>query len=693
MLRIPKIRPVAVSAAYRRSVAVAALITVLIPFLYAFVVMAVAALTVAFAIFGVVLLNGLTIWIYAAVLSGGAVVVFILGRVFFVTHTAPGEFNNIDLTDHPELAGLLRRVCDATGAPMPSVVAVDLQCNASASIERPLLGLFTNRYRLLLGLPLLAIADRQVIAHVIAHEVGHFAQHGAMRVLSLVHWGHAHLSRLVETRDDWDIWVAERAGVSYFGVVMRRTASGGMWLSRRTLALLLQLSRLCTGSMMREMEYHADLYAIRVAGTPVFLRATETLAAGLCAVRTAAYQIDRSALEGIYPDDFPALCARFYDLISADDRKELARQARYTTGTGADSHPDDTDRIYRAEVENESGVLAEVGHGSALLTDFPALCRAVTRKHTGEDRTLTPVDDYFAAAQKKDLDESKRIKFFGLSYEAGAWLRFPRPHDATLDWRELIASAENAQVRSDDLYSEFARTYMQWGQARSIVLGLETDITVDWMAFELEPCDANEARSRMYAKEREHMELRDRFAVEMNSIAQRLLRALDQRGVLEQTEQDRFANAIEGLRALESLDDATTLVASEIGFAEQSLALMGFHLQNPKFNETLNSEYGGMIRNAENLTSLLESNSFQVGGKTLRDFAMPSAFDPQHGIQGFIDTVGGAMRRLRELRLQLMSDAAELALAVEQQSLGAAPRQGDDGPVHLSPGIANQPHE
>ena len=264
MQRIPEIRPVAVSSGYRWSVAVAALITVLIPILYALVVAAVAALTAAFALFGIVLLNGITMWIYFAILCGGAVVVFILGRVFFVTHTSPGAFNNIDLADHPELHGLLRRVCDATGAPMPSAVAVDLQCNASASIERPLLGLFTNRYRLVLGLPLLAIADRQIIAHVIAHEVGHFAQHGAMRVLSLVHWGHAHLSRLVETRDDWDSWVAERTGVSYFGVIMRRTASGGMWLSRRTLALLLQLSRLCTGSMLREMEFHADLYAIQI---------------------------------------------------------------------------------------------------------------------------------------------------------------------------------------------------------------------------------------------------------------------------------------------------------------------------------------------------------------------------------------------------------------------------------------------
>lgn len=69
----------------------------------------------------------------------------------------------------PAFFALLRRVADATGAPMPDVVLVDSRLNASASA----VGL--RRMKVLtIGLPLWAVLAPQERVALLGHELGHF---------------------------------------------------------------------------------------------------------------------------------------------------------------------------------------------------------------------------------------------------------------------------------------------------------------------------------------------------------------------------------------------------------------------------------------------------------------------------------------------------------------------------------------
>ncbi|MBM3786556.1 MAG: hypothetical protein FJW30_19535 [Acidobacteria bacterium] len=674
---IPKIRPVPVTWQYRRSVAIAAVVTVLIPFLYAGLVVALAAAMWMIASSAVEMLSP---WPYLQALAlvcgglgwcGAGLVLFLLARVPFVTRLDSPERSAVDLEANPALRDLIHRVCAAASVRPPSAVAVDLTFNASAGLERPILGLLFNRYRLTLGLPLLAVVDRQVLAHVIAHEVGHFAQPGALRILHSVHWAHAFLDRMVHSRDDWDVWVADRSGASLYGVVVRRIAAGGLWLSRGALRALLRLSQAASGQMSREMEFHADLYAVRVAGTPAFLRATEDMAAGGHATAMAAEVFDHAALIGPVPSDFPALAAAYFSQLDAAARAEILRQTRYTLGVGADSHPDNVDRMYRADIENADGVLAEEGSAASLFGDFGGLCRQETLQILGGGRTLIDTAEFLELKKRRDTADAARVEFFGRVYELGLGVRFPEAPSPEGDWESVIERGKAGVERSNESAVPLGISCGRWFTLRCVVARLDACLEVDWMELGQEPCDLAAARGRMYQAERDLLELRHELGAAMHPIVTRLMFAHERRDVLEPEASERLAWAVEGLRALEALDECTTLIVAEVAVAEHLVGLIGAYLQDPEFLRVLESEYRGMVRSAEEIAALLDETPFSVDGKTLRDYAMPDKFDPGDGMRGFRACVGATLPRLGALRLRLMGEAAQLATQVE--SLAARP--------------------
>ena len=457
------IRPVPVTAAYRASVALAAVVMLLTPLLYIAFVALVAVAVGLWALAGLALTG--TFWLlllHLTVLAAGLTVLFVLCKVFFSRPRMDPGHRAIDLASHPALAALIRRVCEATGAPEPEAVAVDMSLNGSASLIHPLRGLFNNQYRLTLGLPLVAISDQQHMAHVIAHEVGHFSQGGAMRVRQLIHWSEYYLSQLVNGRDRWDVWLASRPdGTTYMVHLFAWIASFGIWVSRRVLRLLLQGTLLANARMSREMEFHADLYAIRVAGSRAFGESVETFAGGKAAMQRGMQMAQRAAADGRYPEDVAALTAVCFARVSAEDRRELARQSRYTIGLGYDSHPDDTDRLARSDQEHDPGVLTEQGAAKDLFTDFEALCREETRRFFGDAaKEFSPALTLLAEDDRRDAQDAGRINFFGAVYDGPVWLRVGVVEPVSdVEWPEAIAAGDKARSATLGSLQEIVSCY------------------------------------------------------------------------------------------------------------------------------------------------------------------------------------------------------------------------------------------
>lgn len=632
------------------------------PLLYAVFVAFVAAGVLLWGFLGLALAGHVMgLMIYLAVLAAGLTVLLFLGKAFFTWPKMEGNYKPIALAAHPGLASLIRRVCQATGAPEPVEVAVDMSLNAAASLIHPIRGLFTNQYRLVLGLPLAAISDQQHMAHLIAHEVGHFSQSGAMRVRQLIHWGQYYLSQLVDGRDKWDVWLASQTdGTAYVIRIFAWAAAWGIWLSRRMLGLLLRGTLLVNARMSREMEFHADLYAIRAAGSVTFAESVEIFAGGNAAMQRAMQICHRISADGRYPDDLPALTLALFNRIAPADRRELARQGRYTIGLGYDSHPDDTDRLERSDREHDPGVLHETGVAAELFSDFAGLCRSETRRFFEvEKQEIVPVAELMDEDQRRDAQDGARIDFFGAVYDGPVWLRIGEVDPvADGEWQDAIRAGDEARSTTLGSFQEIVSGYGRLVVATVVLRRLDSGLPVDWMRMELEPCNVETARERMFTREREYWERVGSFHEAVRPVVRRLLAAYERRERLAAERQTLFAELLAGMRAMEAADEPTTQVALDLAVLGDLGASINEFLHSQSFMANIQTEFEGALRHAGHLEEALTPE--------LRAFALPEPMPADSGVYGYLNTYGGALVRMRELRLRRMGQLAELALEVER---------------------------
>ena len=131
---------------------------------------------------------------------------------------------------------------------------------------------------LTIGLPLVAGLSIREFAGVLAHEFGHFAQGGGMRLTAIVRGVNGWFARVVYERDEWDEtlerWSRETDFRLAFVLVIAR---GAVWVSRRVLTGLMFGGHAISCFMMRQMEYDADSYEVKIAGSDAFIRTTTRL--------------------------------------------------------------------------------------------------------------------------------------------------------------------------------------------------------------------------------------------------------------------------------------------------------------------------------------------------------------------------------------------------------------------------------
>ena len=89
---------------------------------------------------------------------------------------------SIEPTQEPLLFEFVHAIARAINAPMPHVIEVSIEPNASAAFRRRTVGFFGSNLVLEIGVPLIAGLDTRQLAGVIAHELGHFSQRSGMRL-------------------------------------------------------------------------------------------------------------------------------------------------------------------------------------------------------------------------------------------------------------------------------------------------------------------------------------------------------------------------------------------------------------------------------------------------------------------------------------------------------------------------------
>lgn len=330
----------------------------------------------------------LKVLLYVTPLFAGVVLLFFMVKPLFARRAPSAQPLALNPAVEPTLFAFIAKICDTVGAPMPKRIDLDCQLNAAAGFRRGALSFLGSDLVLTIGLPLVAGLNVRQFAGVLAHEFGHFTQGFGMRlsyvIRSVNHW----FARVAYERDAWDVWLEELAEESpdwRLGIVIG-CARLAVWTSRLLLKLLMWLGHAVSCFLLRQMEYDADSYEIKLAGSETFEGTARRLSVLNAALGHAYKQMGAAFQQKrVLPDNFPAFLKRLDSEMPPAVREKIEDTMGLAKTGLFDSHPSDGDRIRRARQAGEPGVFHLEYPATVLFSNFEIPARQVTLLHYADD--------------------------------------------------------------------------------------------------------------------------------------------------------------------------------------------------------------------------------------------------------------------------------------------------------------------
>jgi Zn-dependent protease with chaperone function len=326
--------------------------------------------------------------IYFVPLLAGLVVVFFLFKPLLAGRPKHAQPLALNPASERLLYAFIEKICDIVGAPSPKRIDLDCQINAAAHFRRGFFSLFGNDLVLVLGLPLVANLTARELAGVIAHEFGHFTQDAGMRLSYIINSVNFWFARVAYQRDAWDValetWARETEEPWVAILVM--IVQLAVWFSRLILRILMLVGMTVCGFMLRQMEYDADAYEIKVAGSDCFERTTRKLATLEAAwAETRKHLIASWKHDQTLPDNLPEMIRHTHQRLPAPVLKKIDDTLGFHRTGLFDSHPSPADRIRQARKANEPGIFHDDRPAASLFASFEHPSRFVTFLHYTDD--------------------------------------------------------------------------------------------------------------------------------------------------------------------------------------------------------------------------------------------------------------------------------------------------------------------
>jgi Zn-dependent protease with chaperone function len=431
---------ITVSSAYRLGVALTALFMVLLPLIYVSVIGLACYgvywhLTHSYVMFEHVRGRAavFAFLIYLAPLAVGAILILFMIKPLFVGRGDAGRTRSLTPRSDPLLFEFVERICATVRAPMPSRIDIDCKVNASAHFRHGWRSIVSRDLVLTIGMPLAAGMTLQQFAGVLAHEFGHFSQGAGMRLTYVIRSINFWFLRVVYERDSWDDWLESSTDDMDIRISwVLYLAKFFVWVTRKILWLLMLLGHLVAGFMLRQMEFDADRYEARVAGSETFEATCRRLL--LLNVGWQGAQSDLSDFyhEGRLVDNLPRLILVNIEKFPPELRQKLDAIITESKTGLFDDHPADSERIASAKAEQTPGVFHSNLPATVLFQDFDACAKNVSWdmycEVLGPDikpSSLHPIDSLLARQEREKVSHDAQNRFFLGAFNILRPLRLP----------------------------------------------------------------------------------------------------------------------------------------------------------------------------------------------------------------------------------------------------------------------------
>ncbi|WP_339910037.1 M48 family metallopeptidase, partial [Symmachiella dynata] len=283
--------------------------------------------------------------VYLAPLVIGGILVLFMIKPLFARPAKHVRRRSLTNAGEPLIFALVERICEVVGAPQPRRIDIDYELNASARFRRGWLSFFGSDLVLTIGIPLAAGLSARQLTGVLAHEFGHFSQGVGMRLTYIVRNVNGWFARVVYERDEWDEWLAETASEVDFRIGWILLLSQlCVAITRGVLWFLMLVGHAVSGFMLRQMEYDADRYETRVAGSETFAETSHRIRQLGVAYGLTQQTVVGLLNQGLYPDNIPKVMLKLGGELTPKALRQI-KQSGDEEKTGIfDTHPCDKDR-------------------------------------------------------------------------------------------------------------------------------------------------------------------------------------------------------------------------------------------------------------------------------------------------------------------------------------------------------------
>ena len=491
--QIPRVRT---SATYQLGILLTALLMVLLPVIYVGIIGLVCLvvwwhLTTNHVIIGAVRGKAalLALVAYVAPLVIGAIVIAFMFKPLFARPANEGRRRSVTPNSDPLLFEFVDRICELVGAPRPKRIDIDCQINASASFRNGWLSLLSGRDLVLtIGMPLAAGLTLQQFAGVLAHEFGHFSQGAGMRLTYVIRSINMWFMRVVYQRDSWDEWLEQASeGLDLRVGWVLLVARGCVWLTRRILWGLMYVGHVVAGFMLRQMEFDADKYEARVAGSETFAATARQLRLLALAWHGAEADLASYHREGRLADNLPKLMMANLEQLPREANDFVEKLIAETKTGMFDSHPADRDRIASARAEQAAGAFQSNLPASVLFGHFDTASKGATWDYYCaafgtliDPKSLHPTEALLERTGSQQAAAKARERFFAGAFTLLRPMRLPivelgRTQHVAI-WQEALATARQQMEQLAPAYREAIQSFdaadtqlVQSRQARSIL--------------------------------------------------------------------------------------------------------------------------------------------------------------------------------------------------------------------------------
>ena len=246
--------------------------------------------------------------VFSIPFTAGAVLFFLLLVKGFFQKSYPQKTFHVEILpeEHPKLFDFIERLCEDCDAPFPHRVFLSPEVNAAVFYDHDTVwGLFFPPPKnLLLGIGLVNVVNLSEFKAVLAHEFGHFSQK-SMLLHRYIYSANRILGQIVYNRDWFDNAVAWLRDHPENGLakLVGWTVYGVLFVFRKFLEAYLYSINLMGAGLSRQMEFNADLVAVRVSGSDPIIHALARFDFASESLGQALDDLRAASDHGLFTDD------------------------------------------------------------------------------------------------------------------------------------------------------------------------------------------------------------------------------------------------------------------------------------------------------------------------------------------------------------------------------------------------------